>query len=172
MQQVVILTVQLGLGSTLVDWYRDATSVPFGHLWIDLSPRTDDRLRHCTNSGNTPSKFYVPDQLKHLKPLEDEHTNFLYSPNIATRFSRMQNSVSKKLFQRIYPIFQQVHRQPVARKGNLSEVKRVHVLNNRDKSYKLSIGRTTWKHQGSLLSSQKGLLLEKTTSPLINNQLS
>ena len=65
--QVATLSVQSGLGSVLVDWYRDATSVPFGHLLIDLSPRTDDRLRYCTNSGNIPSKFYVPDNLKHLK---------------------------------------------------------------------------------------------------------
>ena len=55
--QVSTLSTQLGLGSELVDWYRDATSVPFGHLLIDLSPRTDDRVRYCTNSGSVPSKF-------------------------------------------------------------------------------------------------------------------
>ena len=38
---------QLGLRSELVDWYRDATSVPYGLLLIDLSPRTDVRLRYC-----------------------------------------------------------------------------------------------------------------------------
>ena len=43
--QVTTLSTQLGLGSELVDWYRDATSVPFGHLLIDLLPRTDDRFR-------------------------------------------------------------------------------------------------------------------------------
>ena len=43
--QVTTLSTQLGLDSDLVDWYRDATSVPFGYLLIDLSPRTDDRLR-------------------------------------------------------------------------------------------------------------------------------
>ena len=41
--QVATLSVQLGPESILADWYRDATSVPFGHLLIDLSPRTDDR---------------------------------------------------------------------------------------------------------------------------------
>ena len=55
--QVITLGAQLGLGSELVDWYRDGTSVPFGHLLIDLSPRTDDRLRYCTKSGSVPSKF-------------------------------------------------------------------------------------------------------------------
>ena len=45
--QVTTLSTQLGLGSEVVDWYRDATSVPFGHLLIDLSPPTDDRICSC-----------------------------------------------------------------------------------------------------------------------------
>ena len=40
--QVTTLGAELGLGSELADWYRDATFVPFVHLLIDLSPRTDD----------------------------------------------------------------------------------------------------------------------------------
>ena len=59
--QVTTLSTQLGLGSQLVDWYRDATSVHFGHLLIDLSPRTDDRLRYCTNTGSITSKSYIPE---------------------------------------------------------------------------------------------------------------
>ena len=61
--QVTTLSTQLGLGSELVDWYRDATFVSFGHLLIDLSPRTDDRLRYCTNSGSVPSELYIPERL-------------------------------------------------------------------------------------------------------------
>ena len=95
--QVATLSVQLGLGSALVDWYRDATSVPFDHLLIDLTPRTGDRLRYCTNSGNIPSKFCVPDNLKLLKSLVDEHTKSPYSPSIPTLLLCMQNSVFKNL---------------------------------------------------------------------------
>ena len=58
--QVTTLCTQLGLGSELVDWCRDATSNPFGHLLNDLSPRTDDRLRYCTNSGSVASNFISP----------------------------------------------------------------------------------------------------------------
>ena len=61
--QVGTLNVQLRLGSALVDWCRDATSVTFGQLLIDLSPRTDNRLWYCTNSGKIALKFYVPDKL-------------------------------------------------------------------------------------------------------------
>ena len=90
--QVATLSTQLGLGSELFDWYRDATSVPFGHLLIDLSPRTDDRLRYCTNTGPIPSKFYVPDQLKQSKLLDNEHTKSLYSTSVPVIFPQMRKS--------------------------------------------------------------------------------
>ena len=89
--QVSTLSAQLGLGSELVDWYRDATSVPYGHLLIDLSPRTDDRLRYCTNTGSIPSKFYIPDQLKQSNILDDEQTKSLYSPSVPIIFPEMKN---------------------------------------------------------------------------------
>ena len=117
--QVATLSVQLGPGSDLVDWYRDATSVPFGRLLIDLSPRTGDRLRYYTNTGNIPSKFYVPDILKHLKCLDDERTKSLYFPSNPELLPRMQNSVSKILFQKVkrfHPTSQRVHRHLAARK--------------------------------------------------------
>ena len=76
--QETTLGAQLGVGSELVDWYRDATSVPFCHLLIDFSsPRTDHRLRYCTDSGSNPSKFYITERLKHLRTLDDEHTKVL-----------------------------------------------------------------------------------------------
>ena len=71
------LSSQLRLGSELVDWYRDATSVPYDQSLIDLSPRTDDRLRYCTNTGCIHSKFYMPDRLKHSTILDDEHKKSL-----------------------------------------------------------------------------------------------
>ena len=123
MHQLATLSVQLALGSALVDSYRDATSVPFGHLLIDLSPRTDDRLRFCTNNINIPSKFYVTDNLKHLKYLDDEHIKSLFSPSIPAVFPRLQNSVFKNSSERTYPNSQRVHRKPAARKLVRSEKK-------------------------------------------------
>ena len=90
--QVTTLSTQLGLGSELVDWYRDATSVPFDHLLIDLSPRTDDRLHYCTNTGSIPSKFFISDRLKQSKKLDDENTKTLYSPSVPIIFPQMQKS--------------------------------------------------------------------------------
>ena len=65
--QVSTLSSQVCVRSELIGWDRDATSVSYGHLLIDLWPRSDDRLRYCTNSSSIPSSFYMPERLKHLK---------------------------------------------------------------------------------------------------------
>ena len=114
--QVTTLSTQLGLGSELVDRYRDATSVPFGHLLIDLSPRTDDRLSFCTNSGSVPSKFFIPERLKHLRILDDEHTKYLYSPNVPIAFPQMQKPLSSVLPKRVYPVSLRMHSKSTQRK--------------------------------------------------------
>ena len=110
--QITTLSTQLGVGSELVDWYQDATSVPFGHLLIDLSPRTDDRLRYCTNSGSVPSKFCLPERLKHLRTLDDEHTKSLYSPSVIFAFPQMQKSLSSVLPKKVYPFSMRMHSKP------------------------------------------------------------
>ena len=99
--QVTTLSTQLGLGSELVDWYRDATSVTFGHLLIDLSPRTDDRLRYCKNSVSVPSIFFIPERLKHLRTLDDEHTKSPYSPSVP--------------IQGVYPVSMRMHSKSTQR---------------------------------------------------------
>ena len=123
MHLLATLSVQLRIRSVLVDWYRVSTSVPLSHLSFHLSPLTDNRLRYCSNCRNNPSKFYVPDNLTHLKHLDDKYTEFLYSLSIPILFHRMQNSVSKNLSKRIHPISQQVQRQLAASKLVRSEKK-------------------------------------------------
>ena len=102
--QVTTLSTQLGLGSELIDWYRDAASVPFGHLLIDWSPRTDDRLRYCTNTGSIPSKFYIPNRLKQSKLMDDEDKKSLYSSCVPMKFPQMQKSFPSVLPKRVYPV--------------------------------------------------------------------
>ena len=114
--QVTTLSTQLGLGSELVDWYRGATSVPFGPLLIALSPRTDDRLRYCTNSGSVPSKFYNPGRLKHLRTLDGEHTKSLYSPSVPIAFPQVQKSLSSVLPKRVFPVSMRMHSKSTQRK--------------------------------------------------------
>ena len=114
--QVTTLGTQLGLGSELVDWYRDATSVHFGHLLIDLSPRTDDRLRYCINSGSVPSKFFIPERLKLLGTLDYEYRKSLYSSSVPIAFPQMQKSVSSVLPKKVFPVSMRMHSKSAERK--------------------------------------------------------
>ena len=115
--QVTTLSTQLGLGSELVDWYQNATFGPFGHLLIALSPRTDDRLRYCTNTGSIPSKFYIPDRLKQSKVMDDEHTKSLYSPSVPIIFPQMRKSFPSVLFKRVFSVSLQMHNKSAQRKS-------------------------------------------------------
>ena len=168
--QVTTLSTQLGVGSELVDWYRDATSVPFGHLLIDLSPRTDDRLRYCTNTGSIPSKLYIPDRLKQSKVLNDEHTKSLYSPKVPIIFPQMQKSFPSVLPKRVYPVSLRMHNKPAQRK--LQSIKRHHATKFQSHVRLLSLKRTTWKQRRHLLASGSGLQLIKVFTLHVINQLS
>ena len=90
--QVSRVSGQLGLGSELVDWYREATLVPYGLLFTEMWPRTDDRVRFGTNNRSVSTKFFIPDWLKHFNSLEEEHIKFLYSPSVPIIFPQVQKS--------------------------------------------------------------------------------
>ena len=107
--KVRALSVQSGLRLELVDWYRDATSVPYGHLLIGWSPRTDDRIRFFTNTGANPSKFYVPDWLRQSNFLDNEHTRSLYSPTVPIIFPQMEKSFRSVLPERAYQVSLRMH---------------------------------------------------------------
>ena len=168
--QVTTLSTRLGLGSELVDWYLDATSVPFGHLLLDLSPRTDDTLRYCTNSGSVPSKFYVPERLKHLWTLDDEHTNLFYSPSVPIASHKWKShflqSCPKEFIRFLCECIVNLL------KGNLQAIKRHHVVKFQDEVLLLSLKRTTWKQRRNVLSSEKGLQLIAVITPPVINHLS
>ena len=107
--QVSTLSIQLGLGSKLFDWYREATSVPFGRFLFHSSPCTADRLRYCTNTGSIPSKFYLPVRLKQSKFLDDEHTKCLYSATVPIILPQMQKCFPSVLPERVYPVSLRIH---------------------------------------------------------------
>ena len=151
--QVTTLGAQLYLSWELVYWYRDATSVPFGHLFIDLSPRTDGRLRYCTISGSIPSNFYIPDRLRQSKIMHDEHTKSLYSPSVPIAFPQMQKSLSSVLPKRFYPVSMRKHSKSAQR--NWQVIKRHHMLEFQDEVWLLSLKRTTWKQTRNVLSPEK-----------------
>ena len=136
---------------------------------FDLSPRTDDRLRYCTNTGSIPSKFYIPDRLKQSKILDDEHTESLYSPSVPIIFPEMQTSFPSVLPKRVYPVSLRMHNKSAQRKPAK------HKKSSRGKISKirvLSLKSTTWKKRRDILASEKGLPLIKVITPPVINHLS
>ena len=171
--QVTTLSTQFRLRLGLVDWYRDATSVPFGHLLIDLSLRTDDRLRYCTNTGSIPSKFYIPDRLKQSKILDEGYTKSLYSPCLPIIFPQMQKSFPSVLPKRFHPVSLHLCKCIInLLKGNLENMKRDHVAKFQSKIRLLSLKRTAWKQRRDLLASARGLQPIKVKTPPVINHLS
>ena len=116
LMHISTLSAQLGLGSELVHWYRDAASVPYGYLLVDLSSRTDDRLPYCTNTRSIPSNFHIPDWLKLSNFLDDQHKKLLYCPSVPIIFPQMQKSFPSVLPKRIYPVSLRMHNKSVQRK--------------------------------------------------------
>lgn len=113
--QIMRLGQQLGLGKLLNEWYKDATSKPYGHLLVDLSPQTVDQLRFCTDSGSTPTKFYLPPSQAKITFLDDEHTKRSYSETVPNFQSKVQKNFHSKLSKRIHSFSKRVPRESATR---------------------------------------------------------
>ena len=168
--QVSTLIAHLGFQSELTDWYQDATSVPFSLLVIDLSPRTDDPLRFCTNTGSIPSKFYNPDHVKQSNFRDDEYTKSLYTLSIPRIFPRMRTSPPSVLSKRCYGV-------PL-RTCSKSDEKRPadQKKTSPDKNLKRGLvalsKKITWEHRRDILASEKVSKLRKAIPPPTINPIS
>ena len=136
--EVTNLSTQLGLGSKLVDSYRDATSVPFGHLLIDF---TDGRLRYCTNTGSIPSKHYIPDRLKQSKFLDNGRTKSFYSASLPIIFPQMKNLFLESCPKQFVLFLCECIINLL--KGNLQSIKSHHLAIFQSTVWLLSLKRTT-----------------------------
>ena len=166
--QVRTLSAEFSFGSELFDWYLDATSVPYGDFLIDLSPRTDDRLRYCTSTGSIPSKYYITDQLKESKFLDYEHTKFLYCPTTPITFPQMQSSFPSVLPKRVHEVPLRMYSKSSQRKP--AKQKRHHVTKFQNEVPLFSLKTITWKQRRDFLASEKGLeLLKVIFLPVINH---
>ena len=165
--QVSTLSAHLELGSELVEWYQEATSVPYIHLLIDLSPRTDDGLRYCTNTGSIPSKTSIPEQLKQSKRLDEEHTKSLNSPGVPIIFTQMQKCSPSVMPKRFYPVPLGMHN--TIAQWKLAMHQRHHVAQFRSGVRLLSLKCITWKQKRDILASKKSLQLIKVITPPVAN---
>ena len=74
MLPVRTLSTQLGIRPELFGWSRNVICVPHCHLLYNMSPRTFDRLRYCTNTGPISSNIFILDRFNYSKSSDDEHT--------------------------------------------------------------------------------------------------
>ena len=138
--QINTLSQQLGLGSQLKDWYTTATSVPYGHLLIDLTPKTVDSLRYCTNSGSTPSLFFLPQSKQQITFLmSTQHLSTLiafqkYSQSFKITFLK---NCPKDFIQFLIECIVNLLR------GELREIQKQEVLKFREEIHLLILKRTS-----------------------------
>ena len=168
--QINTLSQQLGLGSQLKDWYTKATSIPYGHLLIDLTPKTVDSLRFCTNSGSIPSIFFLPQHKQQTTFLSDEHTTSLYSDNVPKLFPDF-----KRTYLKICPKeFIQFLNECIVNmlRGELQDIQKRDVKNYQDEIHQLILKRTGINKRRAILSSRKGIELISILTPSIINRLS
>ena len=123
--QVNMLSAQLEIGSELVDWFWEATSVPFSHFLIDLPLQGEDRLLHSTNSGPVPSKFYIPTgwNMWSLWTINTQNLSILRS------FQYFSSKKQKSFLSVLPEKFKRFLRECIVKliKGNLQSLRRHHV---------------------------------------------
>ena len=164
-------SAQLGLGSELNIWYRDATSVPCDHSMSDLLPRTDDRLRFCTKSESLLSKFFIPDRLIHyMSFFYDEHIKYLHCPSVPIIFPQNQKS-SLQTCPKQFIWFLSEWRVSLL-EGNLQSMKRHHAAKFQNNVRLFSLRRITWKQKRDVLTSERGLRLKKVVTPSVISHFS
>ena len=64
----------------LKDAYKLATAQPYGHLIIDLDPKTSQGLRFSSQLiGPEPSIFYIPSEEVLITPITNEKETLAYA---------------------------------------------------------------------------------------------
>ena len=82
-QQIKYLGKQLNGLQLLKDAYKLATTQPYGHLIIDLDPKTSQGLRFASQIiGPDPSVFYIPSEEAVVTPVTNEKETFAYAQAI------------------------------------------------------------------------------------------
>ena len=84
LQQIDHLSRQLKKVVFLRDCYTRATSEPYGHLLIDLDPKTSECLQFCSNiTAPGASIFYIPSEIAKETNLTNEREKRVYTEALA-----------------------------------------------------------------------------------------
>lgn len=90
-QQIEFLGKQLNNAQFLKEAYLLATQKPYGHLLIDLDPKTSEGLRYCSNITSPGATiFYIPSSKAVVTTITNEKEALAYAkgnkPNNKERF--------------------------------------------------------------------------------------
>ena len=95
-QQIGLIGRQLNNTQFLRESYELATKQPFGHLLIDLDPKTSDALQYSSNIVPPgPSIFYLPPAKAVITNLTDERERNMYASANATSIGYQVKKVSQ-----------------------------------------------------------------------------
>lgn len=84
LQQIDHFGRQLKKVEFLRDCYNKATSEPYGHLLIDLDPKTSECLRFCSNiTAPGPTIFHLPSEVARETNLYNERERRAYTEALA-----------------------------------------------------------------------------------------
>ena len=130
---------------------------------------------NCLNSSRywieeKTSKFYIPEQLQHLRNLDDDHTKTLYSPSNPTfspksKIQLLQNSPKEIIRFLSESIVNLLH-------GNLQDLKKRASLKKSKRNPRTFFGQINLERKTKNSVNKKGLLLRKTISPFVISHLS
>ena len=146
--QVSTLSTHLKLGSKLIHWYRDATSVPYSHLLIDLSHSQTIHYVIVQTLDPIPQNFIYRSG-RNSQKVWTMNTHFFSNLQVFQSFSHK----CKSLFLQSCPKeFIRFLRECIKNflTGNLQNV-----ANFRSKVRLLSLKLTTGKQRRDILASEK-----------------
>ena len=106
-QQISYIGKQLNNTNFLKDSYDLATKQPFGHLLIDLDPKTTDSLRYCSNIVPPgPTIFHLPSSKAVITHLTNETERDIYAEANARNAGKHAKKIHQKIIKQIYKISQ------------------------------------------------------------------
>ena len=168
--QVTTLGAQLDLASELVDWCRDATSVPLAFCWLIC------RLGQTVDYVivQTPDPF--PQNFKSRTGWNSRKLWTMNTQNLSTLqmfhwFSHKFKNLSLQSRPKEFIRFLCECIKNLL-EGNLQSIKRHHSAKFQSEVRLLSLKRTTWKQRRDILASEENLQLIKVITPPVINHLS
>ncbi len=158
--QISKLAQQLGV--SLIEWYKDATSKPYGHLLIDLHPQTLDVLRF--SSGFEPTIFYLPTAKARITNINDKHTARVYAEYLSDFPIGSKEKIPPTLSKTIHKVPLRMSSKHYKRKTTHS---RIELKKYESQIRRLIIKSTTYRERRTLLASPKGLVLIEKIYPFV-----